>query len=91
MNGTARATQFGYSLFEMAVFTTGGTTTLPGGGDLGPNVHIFDPSMGTAAVQSAVDSVFAAQETNQFGTRRDALLFKPGSTTSTSTSASTPR
>jgi len=80
MNGTARATQFGYSLFEMAVFTSGGTTPppLPGGGDLGPNVHIFDPSMGTTAVQSAVDSVFAAQETNQFGTRRDALLFKPG-------------
>jgi hypothetical protein len=25
-----------------------------------------------------VDSVFAAQETNQFGTRRDALLFRPG-------------
>jgi hypothetical protein len=82
MNGTARATQFGYSLFELAVFTTtGGTTpppTVPGGGDLGPNVHVFDPSMGTAAVQSAVDQVFAAQETNQFGTRRDALLFKPG-------------
>jgi len=80
MNGTARATQFGYSLFEMAVFTSGGTTPppLPGGGDLGPNVHIFDPSMGTAAVQSAVDTVFAAQDTNQFGTRRDALLFKPG-------------
>ena len=80
MNGTARATQFGYSLFEMAVFTTGGTTTPPvtGGGDLGPNVHVFDPSMGTAAVQSGVDSVFSAQETNQFGTRRDALLFKPG-------------
>ncbi|HEY7102741.1 MAG TPA: discoidin domain-containing protein, partial [Mycobacteriales bacterium] len=80
MNGTARATQFGYSLFEMAVFTTGGTTTPPvtGGGDLGPNVHVFDPSMGTAAVQSAVDSVFSAQETNQFGTRRDALLFRPG-------------
>ena len=80
MNGTARATQFGYSLFEMAVFTTGGATTPPvtGGGDLGPNVHVFDPSMGTAAVQSAVDSVFSAQETNQFGTRRDALLFKPG-------------
>jgi hypothetical protein len=80
MNGTARATQFGYSLFEMAVFTTGGTTTPPvtGGGDLGPNVRIFDPSMSTASVQSAVDAVFAAQDTNQFGTRRDALLFKPG-------------
>jgi hypothetical protein len=80
MNGTARATGFGYSLFEMAVFTTGGGTgtPLPGGGDLGPNVHIFDPSMTTASEQAAVDAVFAAQETNQFGTRRDALLFKPG-------------
>ncbi|HEV7654481.1 MAG TPA: discoidin domain-containing protein [Mycobacteriales bacterium] len=83
MNGTARGSAFGYSLFEMAVFTTGGTTTppgnpLPGGGDLGPNVHIFDPSMTTASEQAAVDAVFAAQDTNQFGTRRDALLFKPG-------------
>ena len=34
--------------------------------------------MSTASVQSAVDAVFAAQDTNQFGTRRDALLFKPG-------------
>ena len=54
MNGTARATQYGYSLFEMAVFTTGGTTTPPGGGDLGPNVHVFDPSMSAPRpIQSA--------------------------------------
>jgi hypothetical protein len=80
--GTARATGYGYSLYEFQVFgTTGGGTggpTLPGGGDLGPNVHVYDPSQGTAAVQASVDSVFAAQETAQFGTRRDALLFKPG-------------
>jgi F5/8 type C domain-containing protein len=79
MLGTVRATQWGYSLFEFQVFgSTGGGTTLPGGGPLGPNVHVFDPSMSTASVQSALDSVFAAQESNQFGTRRDALLFKPG-------------
>ena len=81
VNGTTRATTFGYSLWEFQVRTTGtggGGPTLPGGGDLGPNVHVFDPSMSTASVQSALDSVFAAQETNQFGTRRDALLFKPG-------------
>ena len=83
VNGTTRATPYGYSLWEFAVFTTGGTTTppgnpLPGGGDLGPNVHVYDPTMSTASVQSSLDSVFAAQETNQFGTRRDALLFKPG-------------
>ena len=78
MYGTQRATAYGYSLWEMVVRTTGGGTGLPGGGDLGPNVQVFDPSMSTASVQSAVDTVFAAQETNQFGTRRDALLFKPG-------------
>jgi hypothetical protein len=76
--GTARGTPYGYSLWEVVVRTTGGGTGLPGGGDLGPNVRVFDPSMSTSSVQSAVDAVFAAQETNQFGTRRDALLFKPG-------------
>jgi hypothetical protein len=79
MYGTQRATGYGYSLWELQVRTTGGSGPgLPGGGDLGPNVHVFDPSMPTATVQSAVNAVFAAQETAQFGTRRDALLFKPG-------------
>src|SRR5829696_3619347 len=78
MYGTLRATGYGYSLWEFQVRSTGGGSPLPGGGDLGPNVRVFDPSMSTASVQSAVDAVFAAQESNQFGTRRDALLFKPG-------------
>ena len=81
MYGTARGTGYGYSLFEFQVRTTGGGgggNPLPGGGDLGPNVHVYDPSMSTATVQGSLDSVFAAQESNQFGTRRDALLFKPG-------------
>ena len=46
--------------------------------DLGPNVHVFDPTMPQADIQTTVDAVFAAQRTNQFGTRRDALLFLPG-------------
>src|SRR4051794_23538659 len=46
--------------------------------DLGPNVKIFDPSMSTAEIQTAVDKVAAEQLTNQFGTQRYALLFKPG-------------
>ena len=33
MYGTARATQFGYSLWEFSVLTSGGTTTPPGGGN----------------------------------------------------------
>lgn len=46
--------------------------------DLGPNVEIFDPSMPTSQIQAAVDAVYAQQASNQFGTQRYALLFKPG-------------
>ena len=46
--------------------------------DLGPNVLVFDPGQGNAAIQAQLDQVFATQETNQFGTQRYALLFKPG-------------
>jgi hypothetical protein len=47
--------------------------------DLGPNVHLFDTSMSMSSIQSTINSVYSAQQSNQFGTRRDALLFKPGS------------
>jgi hypothetical protein len=81
MYGTTRATAYGYSLYEFAVHSGSGTTTPPpaGGGDLGPNVIVFDPSMASATIQSRLDQVFATQEKNQFGTQRYALLFKPGS------------
>src|SRR6266568_1079692 len=85
MYGTARATPYGYSLWEFGVYTTGGGG---GGGNtcpaqsntpnFGPNVDIFDPSMSTASIQSTLDSVFNTQKLNQFGTQRFALLFKPG-------------
>jgi hypothetical protein len=67
--------------------SSGGTTTLSGGGgytapggspDFGPNVLIFDTSMGDAAIQSKIDAVFKGQETNQFGAQRFAYFFKPG-------------
>ncbi|MFE2385947.1 adenylyl cyclase [Streptomyces misionensis] len=45
---------------------------------LGPNVLVFDPSMGDAAIQAQIDAVFAVQQSNQFGTERYALAFKPG-------------
>ncbi|MFE0945638.1 discoidin domain-containing protein [Streptomyces mutabilis] len=78
MLGTARATGYGYSLWEFKVFgTTGdGGPTLPGGGDLGPNVHIVDPS--TPGIQAKLDAVFEEQESAQFGSGRHAFLFKPG-------------
>ncbi|TCO53608.1 RICIN domain-containing protein [Actinocrispum wychmicini] len=60
-------------------FTLTAVGSPPGNGvDLGPNVVVFDPSMSSASVQSRLDSVFGQQETNQFGTNRYALLFKPG-------------
>jgi hypothetical protein len=44
--------------------------------NFGPNVIIFDPTMGD--IQSQVYSVYSEQQYNQFGTQRYALLFKPG-------------
>ncbi|MFD4778866.1 discoidin domain-containing protein, partial [Streptomyces sp. NPDC058427] len=81
LTGTARATQYGYSLWEFQVFggTTGGDPggpQIPGGGDLGPNVLVFDPS--TPDIQGKVDAIFRQQESAQFGTGRYALMFKPG-------------
>ncbi|WLQ32369.1 discoidin domain-containing protein [Streptomyces castrisilvae] len=79
LTGTTRATQYGYSLWEFQVFgTTGGDggQQIPGGGDLGPNVLVFDPS--TPNIQGKVDEIFHQQESAQFGTGRYALMFKPG-------------
>ncbi|QIQ06333.1 discoidin domain-containing protein [Streptomyces liangshanensis] len=79
VTGTVRATQWGYSLWEFQVFggTDGGTgNPLPGGGDLGPNVIVFDPS--TPNIQGKLDQVFQQQESDQFGSGRYQFLFKPG-------------
>jgi uncharacterized repeat protein (TIGR02543 family) len=46
--------------------------------NFGPNVIIFDPSMSSATIQSQIDAVYSSQKTNQFGSQRYALLFKPG-------------
>ncbi|MFF7865734.1 coagulation factor 5/8 type domain-containing protein [Streptomyces qaidamensis] len=53
-----------------------GPRALPGGGDLGPNVLVFDPS--TPNIQGRLDEIFRQQESAQFGTGRYQLLFKPG-------------
>ncbi|MEU1493340.1 discoidin domain-containing protein [Streptomyces sp. NPDC005775] len=77
MQGVTRATGYGYSLWEFQVYGgDGGGPTLPGGGDLGPNVHIIDPS--TPDIQGRLDEVFRQQESAQFGSGRHAFLFKPG-------------
>jgi hypothetical protein len=46
--------------------------------DFGPNVKILDPSMTTAQIKAVVDPIAAQQTSNEFGTERYALLFKPG-------------
>ncbi|MCX4695055.1 discoidin domain-containing protein [Streptomyces sp. NBC_01408] len=78
--GTQRATGYGYSLWEFQVYGTGGTggtgPTIPGGGDLGPNVIVFDPT--TPDIQGKLDEVFRQQESAQFGSGRYQFLFKPG-------------
>ncbi|GHF91194.1 hypothetical protein GCM10018790_80400 [Kitasatospora xanthocidica] len=76
LTGLARATAWGYSLWEFQV-NTSDVPPVQGGGDLGPNVLVFDPS--TPGIQATVDRVFKQQEANQFGPERYALLFKPGS------------
>ncbi|MEU9652952.1 coagulation factor 5/8 type domain-containing protein [Streptomyces sp. NPDC048110] len=64
------------SAINSAVDSPAGPRALPGGGDLGPNVIVFDPS--TANIQGRLDEIFKQQESAQFGTGRYALLFKPG-------------
>ncbi|WP_411119128.1 discoidin domain-containing protein [Streptomyces sp. 058-1L] len=77
--GTARGTGYGFSLWEFKVYGESGGTggpQLPGGGDLGPNVHIFEPS--TPNIQAKLDEVFDQQEASHFGNGRHQFLFKPG-------------
>ncbi|MGQ5261505.1 discoidin domain-containing protein [Micromonospora sp. ZYX-F-536] len=87
MYGTVRGTAYGYSLWELAVNTTGGTTeppvdpTDPRNPNLGPNTFVFDPSTPTSTIQSRLNTLFTQQETNQFGPQRYAVLFKPGTYT----------
>jgi predicted heme/steroid binding protein len=94
MYGTVRGTTYGYSLWEFEVYGTAGpipTSTVtptptatapptpsPTTGPLGPNVYIFDPSTSAASIQNQINLVYTTQHTNEFGSQRYALLFKPG-------------
>jgi hypothetical protein len=46
--------------------------------DFGKHVIIMDPSMPSDEVQNKLDTIFKQQESNQFGSERYAVLFKPG-------------
>ncbi|MGW2944413.1 RICIN domain-containing protein, partial [Streptomyces sp. NPDC001226] len=59
-------------------FQVSAVSSSPGDVDLGPNVVVFDPSMPSSTIQSRLNSIFQQQETNQFGSQRYAVMFKPG-------------
>lgn len=46
--------------------------------NFGANVTIFDPAMPQAQVQAKINEIYQRQRDNQFGTPRDAIMFKPG-------------
>ena len=50
----------------------------PSAPDLGPNVHIFSPSTPQATIEAELNAIAVAQAHNEFGPRRDAVLFEPG-------------
>nr|WP_184833134.1 discoidin domain-containing protein [Allocatelliglobosispora scoriae] len=94
MLGTVRANGYGYSIWEFKIFT-GGTqpspspststppveATDPKNPNFGPNVFVYDPSTPTATFQNKLNTIFAEQETAEFGSSRYAVLFKPGTYT----------
>jgi hypothetical protein len=53
-------------------------TATPGHPDLGPNVYVFSPGMSEGRIQATVSSIGRRQAGNEFGSRRYALLFEPG-------------
>ncbi len=53
-------------------------TPTSGPPNFGPNVIIFDPSMSASSIQTTLNNIYTQQETNQFGTQRYAVMFKPG-------------
>jgi hypothetical protein len=58
--------------------TAGAVAPSTTGGELGPNVYVFNPSMSQTSIQSTLNSIASEQVPNQFGTQRFALLFEPG-------------
>src|SRR4029077_15157838 len=67
MYGTARGTQYGYSLWEFQVYgpaSGGGGTGCTGQSNtpnFGPNVYVFDPSMSSSSIQTTLNNVFNTQ------------------------------
>jgi hypothetical protein len=69
---------FGPAVASSAASPPQPVTTSSAQPDFGPNTYVFDPSMPQDQIQATVDAIAAQQVSNQFGTQRYALLFKPG-------------
>ncbi|MBB6570235.1 discoidin domain-containing protein [Kribbella sandramycini] len=83
ITGTQRATGWGYSLWEVAVRTADGAgpvvpPTDPRNPDFGPNVFVYGPGSSQTDMQNKLDQIATEMHTNQFGTQRYAVLWKPG-------------
>jgi hypothetical protein len=79
IGGTLIANRAAASTWEQFTVSGGGGGGGGGGApNFGPNVVVFDPSMSQATIQSQINSIYATQQNNQFGTQRNAILFKPG-------------
>src|SRR3954452_13592538 len=66
------------TLAATALVATLSSAGIASGASLGPNVKVFDPSMPTSEIKATVDAIAQQQVPNQFGSRRYALLFEPG-------------
>ncbi|MFF1820158.1 discoidin domain-containing protein [Kribbella sp. NPDC058245] len=86
ITGTQRATGYGYSLWEVAVRTSDGTgpvipPTDPRNPDFGPNVFVYGPGSSQPDMQNKLNQIATEMHTNQFGTQRYAVVWKPGTYT----------
>ena len=75
IGGTLVANRSGVQGWEEFVLSDGASPP-PATPDFGSSVHVFNPS--TPNLQSQINAIFSAQQSNEFGTRRDAILLAPG-------------
>jgi len=69
------------ALLAAACVAIGGGTAAaatPSTSQFGSSVHIFSPAMDQATIQAELNKISAVQVHNEFGSRRDAVLFEPG-------------
>jgi hypothetical protein len=66
-------------LAAAGVVPSAGIASADSAPDFGPNVFVYDPSTPVAEIQAKLDALATQQDSNEMGTQRYAVLFKPGS------------